>query len=112
MEVNWCEVTVTDTDQGKTIYHNAFATCHEISDQNVEELVVAGRARPKAVLTFVKYSNPIAQTLLEEETSVFTFLNTVPFTYVRLLTQYLNKELIVPSFCFNCNQVFTTLANF
>ena len=38
-----------------------------------------------AVLTFVKYSNPIAQTLLEEETSVFTFLNTVPFTYVRLL---------------------------
>ena len=47
MEVNWCEVTVTDTDQGKTIYHNAFATCHEISDQNVEELVVAGRARSK-----------------------------------------------------------------
>ena len=47
MEVNWCEVTVTDTESGKPIYHNAFATCHEIDDRNVEEIVVAGRARWK-----------------------------------------------------------------
>lgn len=47
MEVNWCEVTVTDTESGKPIYHNALATCHEIDDRNVEEIVVAGRARWK-----------------------------------------------------------------
>ena len=47
MEVNWCEVTVTDTSDQKTLYHNAFATCHEIHAQNVAEIVTAGRARWK-----------------------------------------------------------------
>ena len=47
MEVNWCEVTVTDTSNQKTLYHNAFATCHEIDEQNVAEIVTAGRARWK-----------------------------------------------------------------
>lgn len=47
MEVNWCELTVTDKSDGKTLYHNAFATCHQISDENVAEIVRAGRARWK-----------------------------------------------------------------
>ncbi len=47
MEVNWCEVTVTDTSDQKTLYYNAFATCHEIDEQNVTEIVTAGRARWK-----------------------------------------------------------------
>jgi hypothetical protein len=47
MEVNWCEVTVTDTSDEKTLYYNAFATCHEIDEQNVVEIVTAGRARWK-----------------------------------------------------------------
>ncbi len=47
MEVNWCEVTVTDTSDQKILYYNAFATCHEIDEQNVTELVTAGRARWK-----------------------------------------------------------------
>lgn len=47
LEVNWCEVTVTDTSNQKTLYHNAFATCHQIDDQNVAEIVRAGRARWK-----------------------------------------------------------------
>ena len=47
LDVNWCEVTVTDTSNQKTLYYNAFATCHEIHDQNVAEIVTAGRARWK-----------------------------------------------------------------
>lgn len=44
--VNWCELTITNPD-GKIIYQNAFATNHLISDQTVEEIVLAGRARWK-----------------------------------------------------------------
>lgn len=47
MEVHWCELTVTDPQQSQLIYYNAFATCHEIHDQNVEDIVRAGRARWK-----------------------------------------------------------------
>ena len=47
LDVNWCEVTVTDTSNQKTSDHNAFATCHEIHEQNVAEIVTAGRARSK-----------------------------------------------------------------
>jgi len=44
--VNWCELTTTRQD-GKVIYHNAFATNHAISAANVAEVVRAGRARWK-----------------------------------------------------------------
>lgn len=47
LEVNWCEVTVTDTRDQTILYHNAFATCHEINEQNVAGIVTAGRARWK-----------------------------------------------------------------
>ncbi len=47
LDVNWCEVTVTDTSDEKTLYYNAFATCHEIERQNAIEIVTAARARSK-----------------------------------------------------------------
>ncbi len=47
MEVNWCEVTVSDTSNHSTLYYNAFATCHQIHEQNVAMLTTAGRARWK-----------------------------------------------------------------
>jgi hypothetical protein len=44
--VNWCELVVTRPD-GKVAYKNAFATNHTITDQTVEEIVLAGRTRWK-----------------------------------------------------------------
>ncbi|NET40283.1 MAG: ISNCY family transposase, partial [Cyanothece sp. SIO1E1] len=44
--VNWCELTITDS-KGKIIYQNAFATNHLLSDQTVEDIVLAGRTRWK-----------------------------------------------------------------
>lgn len=46
LEVNWCELTTTRAD-GTTIYHNAFATNHAITEHNVADIVRAGRARWK-----------------------------------------------------------------
>jgi len=46
LEVNWCELTTT-RDDGKVVYHNAFATHHPITAANVAEIVRAGRARWK-----------------------------------------------------------------
>ena len=44
--VNWCEVTITN-QTGKTLYHNTWATSHEITDDNIATLVESGRARWK-----------------------------------------------------------------
>jgi hypothetical protein len=46
LAVNWCELTTT-RDDGKLVYHNAFATNHPLSAANVAEIVRAGRARWK-----------------------------------------------------------------
>lgn len=44
--VNWCEVEVLD-GQGQRLYYNTFATDHVIHDQNVFDIVKAGRTRWK-----------------------------------------------------------------
>lgn len=44
--VNWCELTVTRPG-GKVTYHNSFATNYWITDENVAEIVRAGRTRWK-----------------------------------------------------------------
>ena len=44
--VNWCELTITRSD-GILVYRNTFATNHYITAQNVEAIVLAGRARWK-----------------------------------------------------------------
>ena len=46
LHVNWCEVTITDASQ-KQIYRNAWVTTHDITPQNVQSIVAAGRARWK-----------------------------------------------------------------
>lgn len=47
LEVNWCEVTVTDKRNGKQLYFTSFVTDHLISDATVENIVEGGRARWK-----------------------------------------------------------------
>ena len=46
LHVNWCEVTLKDSNQ-KVTYRNAWVTTHEITPQNVQGIVAAGRARWK-----------------------------------------------------------------
>jgi len=46
VEVNWVEITITN-EQNKTISHTAFITSHLITDENVVEVVEAGRGRWK-----------------------------------------------------------------
>ena len=46
LHVNWCEVTITDASQ-KQMYRNAWVTTHDITPQNVQSIVAAGRVRWK-----------------------------------------------------------------
>ncbi len=46
LPVNWCEITVSRPD-GKVTYKNSFATTHTLSDENVADIVLAGRTRWK-----------------------------------------------------------------
>jgi hypothetical protein len=45
--VNWCEVTVTKGIDGPVLYHNTFASNHQITDQEVHSIVREGRAHWK-----------------------------------------------------------------
>lgn len=45
--VNWCEVTITHSKTGKQLYHNTFATNHQLTEQTVFPIADAGRARWK-----------------------------------------------------------------
>ena len=45
--VNWCELTITSEATGAELYHNAFATNHELTERTVRAIVAAGRARWK-----------------------------------------------------------------
>jgi hypothetical protein len=45
--VNWCEVTVTEGTDGKVLYHNTFATNHQITEQEVHSIVREGRTHWK-----------------------------------------------------------------
>lgn len=46
LKVNWCEVTIIN-DAGKATYRNSFATNHIITENNIEDIVLAGRTRWK-----------------------------------------------------------------
>jgi len=48
LAVNWCEVTITHAKTGQPLYHNAFVTNHPLTEQNVVEVVKAGRVRWKS----------------------------------------------------------------
>jgi hypothetical protein len=45
--VNWCEVTVTEGTDGEILYHNSFATNHQITDSTVHSIVCGGRTHWK-----------------------------------------------------------------
>jgi hypothetical protein len=47
MMVNWCELTIRHEKTGAQLYHNAFATLHEVTARSVQAIVAAGRARWK-----------------------------------------------------------------
>jgi hypothetical protein len=47
LEVNWCEVTIINEETQKIIYQNSWITNHKITENNVEEIVKAGRSRWK-----------------------------------------------------------------
>lgn len=46
--VNWCELTVTHESDGHVLFRNAFATNYSLTQDNVESIVQAGRARWKS----------------------------------------------------------------
>ena len=46
--VDWCELTITHETTGKILYRNAFTTNYLITEDNVELIVKAGRARWKS----------------------------------------------------------------
>lgn len=46
--VDWCELTITHETKGNLLYRNAFATNHLVTEDNVELIVKAGRARWKS----------------------------------------------------------------
>jgi len=46
LSVNWCEIVISK-ESGEIIYQNSFITDYVISDQNVKEIVKAGRSRWK-----------------------------------------------------------------
>ena len=45
--VNWCELTVFNEASGERMFHNAWATNHEVGEDAVEDIAVAGRTRWK-----------------------------------------------------------------
>jgi len=45
--VNWCELVITRQDTGEQLYHNSFATTHDLTTATIEAVVRAGRARWK-----------------------------------------------------------------
>ena len=47
LRVNWCELTIVHETTGEQLDHNAFATNHRLTAQNVPATVAAGRARWK-----------------------------------------------------------------
>jgi hypothetical protein len=47
LAVNWCEITIVREDTGRQLYHNAWITSHELTEETVVEVAAAGRAHWK-----------------------------------------------------------------
>jgi hypothetical protein len=47
LAVNWCEITIVREDTGRQLYHNAWITSHELTEETVAEVAAAGRAHWK-----------------------------------------------------------------
>jgi hypothetical protein len=46
LKINWCELSII-SDTGKVTYRNSFVTNHLITTNNIEDIILAGRARWK-----------------------------------------------------------------
>jgi len=46
LKVNWCEVAIIN-DAGKATYRNSFITNHVVTEENIADMVLAGRTRWK-----------------------------------------------------------------
>ncbi len=107
LEVNWCEVTIINEKTEKIIYQNNWITNHKIKENNVENVVKAGRSRWKIenegnnVLKNHGYNlehnfghgqNNLSEVLLSLNLLAFLFhtvLDLVNFTYQKV------RELLV-----------------
>jgi len=47
LQVNWCELTVSNEATERQLYHNAWATDHTLNEQLVVEVAASGRSRWK-----------------------------------------------------------------
>ena len=47
IDVNWCELVITHETSGKILYQNSFVTNHVVTENNLADLVEAGRSRWK-----------------------------------------------------------------
>ena len=45
--VNWCELTIFNESTGEQIFHNAWATNHDVNEHEVAAIAASGRARWK-----------------------------------------------------------------
>jgi len=48
LHINWCEITITQEDTGKKIYHNTFITNFDLNRNNVVPVIRDGRAHWKS----------------------------------------------------------------
>jgi hypothetical protein len=123
--VDWCELTITHETEGKILYRNAFATSHRVTEDNVETVVRAGRARWKSeneshnVLKTKGYHLEhnyghgklnLANTLLTLNLLAFLF-HTV-FSMANTKYQMLRKELATRKTFFNDIRALTRYLHF
>ena len=47
LAVNWCELTIVNETTGAVVYHNAWATDHQLTEDTIRPVVAAGRSRWK-----------------------------------------------------------------
>lgn len=47
LRVNWCELIIVNEATGEQLYHNTWATDHDLNEQSVMEVVADGRSRWK-----------------------------------------------------------------
>lgn len=47
LQVNWAELTISDEKSGEVSYHNSWVTTVQLNEENVDEVIEAGRGRWK-----------------------------------------------------------------
>jgi len=81
--LNWCEVTISNA-KGEVSYKNAWVTTHLITNENVAEIVTAGRTRWKIelVLSLPK----------QTKTTTYSKITAITLTIISILVLSLSKQ--------------------